>query len=140
MRPGIILVVFIGLAIFLGVRIMGEWRKRNEIKNEIARLEEETRRLERRNLEILELSRELSNEEFVEREARLKLGLQKPGETVTVLGFPAGAANVSKSELGEKQASRGRNAKRWWYYFFDHERFGALKDERDSRRPVKSAI
>lgn len=138
-KSKLLLVLLVASVILLGVKVAGEWRKHSKINDEIARMRSEADRLESRNLEILELSKELTNEEFLEREARLKLGLQRPGETVLVLGRESGAEEV-KTDFRDPEASRTRNAKRWWYYFFDHDRFGALKSELQSRRPIKPAI
>ncbi len=131
-RLKFLLAIFLVLTALIGVRLAGEWRKRQEIQDEVGRLEEEAKRLENRNLEILELSKELTSEEFLEREARLKLGLQKPGETVAVVGVGSGTEEpVVKREVN---ASRKGNAKRWYYYFFDQDRLNALREERKTRR------
>ncbi|MDP1709862.1 MAG: septum formation initiator family protein [Candidatus Komeilibacteria bacterium] len=115
----------------VGYRLIGEWGKRRETEDEIARLKEEAKRLENRNLEILELSKQLTEEEFLEREARLKLGMQKPGESVAVLSREGLAVTgVSKKEA---EGSRGGNAKRWWFYFFDQEKLKALREERKAK-------
>ena len=130
---GKILVLFFSVMIaVLFTRVVSEWRKHNDIQDEIARLRAEAERLEGRNLEILELSRELTTEEFLEREARLKLGLQRPGESVLMFGSSQGAeeAEQKAAPLG---ASRRANARNWWYYFFDHKQFKALREERNAR-------
>lgn len=133
-RLRLLLIVFFVLVIMVGFRILGEWRKRQEIEDEISRLSEEAKRLENRNLEILELSKQLTTEEFLEREARLKLGLQKPGESVAILGTNNGSnETVSHERLG---ASRMGNAQRWLYYFFDQEKLKNLREERKTRRII----
>lgn len=125
--------VFVLLAAFvvlLGYRLVGEWQKRQETEDEIARLEKEAKELENRNLEILDLSKKLTTEEMVESEGRLKLGLQKPGESVAILSKDGGQASVFQKEM---EGSREGNIKRWWFYFFDQEKFGTMKDERNAR-------
>jgi cell division protein FtsB len=64
---------------------------------------------------------------LAEREARLKLGLRRPGERVAViLGEPAEGAAVSVGRDGDGTASAAAgglaspdsNALGWWHYFF----------------------
>ncbi len=130
-RLMLLLFLFVVLTALVGYRLLGEWGKRSETEDEIARLAKEAKRLENRNLEILELSKQLTEEEFLEREARLKLGMQKPGESVAVLSTKgiATEANIKK----EAESSRGGNAKRWWFYFFDQEKLKILREERKAR-------
>lgn len=131
-RLRLLLLVFFALVMVVGTRLIGEWRKRQVIEDEISRLLEEAKRLENRNLEILEMSKQLTTEEFLEREARLKLGLQKPGESVAIL---EGVEGASETVLGpESGASRLGNAQRWWFYFFDHQKLKDLREERKARR------
>lgn len=120
------------LVVFLGYRLAGEWQKRQETEDEIARLEKEAKELENRNLEILDLSRKLTTEEMVESEGRLKLGLQKPGESVAILSKEGAGSDVRQKEM---EGSREGNIKRWWFYFFDQGKFNALKEERNSKVP-----
>lgn len=125
-RIKIILGIIVLLIVLVMIRLGLEWQKHKDIKDEIARLQNEAEALEGRNLEILELSRELTTEEFMEREARLRLGMQKPGEKVLVVGN-TGELRSRDIEVKAPGASRRANAKRWWYYFFDHEKFAELK-------------
>ncbi|MEK7764654.1 MAG: hypothetical protein AAB368_00315 [bacterium] len=57
---------------------------------------------------------------FLEREARLKLNLQKPGETVVVVERSAAAA-ASSTARAVPVRERYSNVERWWLYFFDPE-------------------
>lgn len=133
-RLKFLLVVFFVLVILVGARLVGEWRKRQEIEDEISRLREEAKRLENRNLEILELSKQLTTEEFLEREARLKLGLQKPGESVAILGKNNDFGEVVLKE--RSGSSMMENAQRWLFYFFDQEKLKNLREERKARRII----
>ena len=125
-RIKIVLGILVILIVMVMVRLGLEWQKHEDIKDEIVRLQNEAEALEGRNLEILELSRELTTEEFMEREARLRLGMQKPGEKVLVVGS-AGEPQAKDVGIKAPGASRRANALRWWYYFFDHEKFAELK-------------
>lgn len=126
----LLLLLFVVLIAALGYRLLGEWGKRRDIEDEVSRLQDEAKRLENRNLEILELSKQLTEEEFLEREARLKLGLQKPGESVAVLSKDS---QPEIAAIKEAEGSRGGNARRWWFYFFDQEKLKALREERKAK-------
>ena len=63
----------------------GEYVRHRRLKAEIERLEAEAASLEARNFEAIKLGERFSSDETLEREARLKLGLRKPGESVIIL-------------------------------------------------------
>lgn len=107
-------------AVLVGAGFAREIVRSRQIDREIAALREEAELLRSRNFEIATLTRSLNDEDFLEREARLKLGLRKEGERVVVLrktehnAAIAGTVAVA-SESGEEWT----NAKKWWKYFSD---------------------
>src|SRR3989338_9205276 len=56
-----------------------------QLKKEIQALETEARELEAKNIEIGKLKSYFESKDFLEEEARLKLGLQKPGEETVIV-------------------------------------------------------
>jgi len=113
-----------GLAVFAllaGGAFFRETLRARQIDHEIATLRDEADRLRVRNFEISKLESSLSSGEFLEREARMKLGLQKEGERAVVVrqetqhAAPAGAREASVDVWS--------NAKKWWTYFTDPEAF-----------------
>lgn len=111
------LMVLGGLVIFgIGSGLIKLVMQNNTVEADIARLEQEAAALEGRNGEIMELLRRFETTGFLEREARLKLNLQKPGEKVVVV------EQVDGGELGNATPVvriKAPNWKRWWWYFFD---------------------
>lgn len=110
---GILAILFAALAL-ISTSLIKEIIRNNAIDNEIRRIEDEASRLESKNLEIMNLIKQLGSADFLEKEARLKLGLQKPGEKVVVInriGENAAAGNFAESESIP-------NFQKWWYYFF----------------------
>ena len=108
-----------------------------QIDREIAALKEEAERLRVRNFEISELESSLSSGEFLEREARMKLGIQKAGEHAVVVR--AADATVPSPTLGEEaaRAEEWSNPKKWWTYFTDPEAFSNyVAIVRDSEHPA----
>lgn len=122
-------VVLVALAFSFG----REWVRNREIQQEIARLQEQAGSLEARNLEIADLNTAFRTESFIEREARLKLGMKKPGETVVVIqgertqdaagtAGTDGAGNAEDPRLLLAVADASgevANPRKWWYYFFE---------------------
>ena len=122
--------------VFLSLSFGREFVRNSEIKREINMLEQQATSLESRNLDLLELNTAFQTESFIEREARLKLGMKKPGETVIVVkGAPtfaeASAGRQGGTEdpfavLADEPKRRVANPTKWWYYFFDHNQFKSV--------------
>lgn len=112
------LVVFGGIGIFgVGSGLIGLSVRNRSIDADIARLQGQAQTLETRNVELVELLKRFETSGFLEREARLKLNLQKPGETVVVVERGSAAATSTAPIVPER--TRIGNAERWWRYFFD---------------------
>lgn len=128
-----LLVVNLFAIVFLGLSLGREAVRNRSISSQIAELQAQAEALTARNIEVSELKTAMQTEVFIEREARLKLGMKKPGETVVVIGEEAkGVQGTSDASdpLGyviENQAAVPiANPTRWWYYFFDKDAFSDL--------------
>lgn len=111
----IVLILGIIVLAFL-LRTWGKVIMRNyEINKEISRLQTEIENLEKSNKELSQLIEYLQTESFKEREARLRLNLQKLGEKVIVISPPEVSEIVKKKEK-EKET----NFLKWWKYFFEN--------------------
>lgn len=115
-------IIFCGIILVLGficVSLVREIARNRIIDAEIKKIEEEAKRLEAKNLEILDLVKQLEDSDFLEKEARLKLGLQKSGEQVVV---------INRVEQDVQVAGEGadldpeNNPVKWWYYFFRNKK------------------
>ncbi len=98
----------------------GEFIRNRETQTEIDRLSGQVAELESKNFEIARLGQKLATSDMLEREARLNLGLQKPGESVIIVQdaeppLPAPARPPSPSEQAGERVS---NVGKWWHYFF----------------------
>ncbi len=128
------IVNFIVLA-FLAWSFGREFLRNREIQRDIASLQAEAYALQARNLEITRLHSTLQTESSIEREARLKLGLKKPGEQVVVIqpgtqttqeadgAAPSDPLGILSGESGVRTVA---NPVKWWYYFFHREAFRQL--------------
>lgn len=92
------------------------WRlaqKEGEIQKANSRLE----KLENQNQELEQKAKEVQTPEFVEKEAREKLGLAKEGETVVIL--PENFDRIAKINQSLNNSSLDLpNWERWWKLFF----------------------
>jgi cell division protein FtsB len=112
-----------GLAVFAllaGGAFVRETVRARQIDSEIAALRDEAERLRVRNFEISALESSLSSGEFLEREARMKLGLQKAGEQAVVVR--AAETHAVEAPQGPSAAAWS-NPKKWWTSFTDPEAF-----------------
>ena len=102
----------------------GEYLRHVQLQGEISRLTAEADQLEARNLEAAKLGRQFAADDEMEREARLKLGLRKPGESVIIVKdaeiVPPTATGEQAAQANESQTPAG-NLRLWWRYFFGRE-------------------
>lgn len=73
--------ILLGLIIWLGYTFGRGFVEHHRLSQEIAKLTNEIQALELRNAQIREEIERHRSEEYIERVAREKLGLVKPGET-----------------------------------------------------------
>ena len=132
------LFVINGIIIVLLSLSLGREVIRNvDIQNDIDSLQTQSQDLAARNLYLQELQTAMQTESFIEREARLKLGLKMPGESVVVIqdkeqpvvdedGNTATSTLEEAIQKIEEQAieyEQLANPLKWWYYFFNNNRF-----------------
>jgi len=116
---------FLGLVIIIliSVPLAKNISKRYEISREIRGLEEEIKEQEFKNNDLKKLINYLESDQFVEEQARLNLGLKKPGEGVAVIIDNQDTLNQASNSLtsnnGGGTANLGEinNLQRWWGYF-----------------------
>lgn len=118
-----------------------EFARNYQIQREIHALQTQAEALSARHLEIQQLTQAIQTESFIEREARLKLGLSKPGEQVVVIGETGGRSGTATGaesleavetllatpSLEQNDPRSVANFRKWWYYFFDKPTYHALK-------------
>jgi cell division protein FtsB len=105
------------MALVLGILFVSvgkNYLHSREINREYSLLENEVKRLEGRNKEISSLLEFFKTDAFAEEEARLKLGLGKPGEAMVVI--PESDKVLQEKE--EEKNKESSNPKKWWNYFF----------------------
>ena len=107
----------VGLAILvlLIIAFGREFSRRYALEQQVKSLESQVAEIENKNQEFTQLIDYFNTQNFTEEEARLKMGLKKPGEEVVVINQPA--VKTRPAEAPDNLANLSNPAK-WWYYFF----------------------
>ena len=118
------------LAAFVAAGFGREYVRQRGLHDEIAGLQRKADELSARQFDLFALTSSLRTESYIEREARLKLGLKRPGEAVVVVrdGPAVGADEPSAAHGPDEAAPAVANSAKWWYYFFDRETYQSLVD------------
>ena len=130
------LVINLFILFFLSLSFGREFLRDYQIQREIKGLRAEAESLEARNLEIASYNADLQTVEFLEEEARLRLGLADPGEQLVVIvddqitesgGQEDSVSDKLTTHNSQLTTSDISNPTRWYYYFFDQDKFVTLK-------------
>ena len=114
------LAIGILLVLFAFVSFGRELFNRIQVNQEISRLEQQVRELESRKTRLTNLIEYFEIPLFQEQEAREKLGLAKPGESVVVVPTTNTSLDASP-RVGDDAAAPKTNPKKWWQYFFNRQ-------------------
>ncbi len=111
----------------LVVNLGRESYRKYQLTKEINKLESEINQLEGKNKQLADMMEYFKDESYLEKEARLKLNLKKPGEKVVIVSphkeeIPENESAEKRLEQARKQEINGEgdlpNHWKWWEYFF----------------------
>jgi len=108
-----LIIIFILVLIALGRESYRYFKVNQEIKN----LEKRISELESNNEELIKMEKYFQSEEFLEKEARLKLNLTKPGEKLIIVK----GVEEEIEETQQEEQKKISNIEKWWEYFFSKE-------------------
>lgn len=122
------LFLIILVLIALTVSLLRESYRKYQLTKEINNLKSEIERLEGNNKQMANLMEYFKEESYLEKEARLKLNLKKPGEKVVILS-PGSTEPTEGENMAEDSSSSNpinydnlnmetANYWKWWEYFF----------------------
>ncbi len=121
--PKVFALGLLAILIAISIPISKNISKRYMIDQEIKELESEIARMEASNENLGKIINYLESDQFVEEQARLNMGLKRPGEEVVVIDSTGHIAktenNIDGQTRGEKEYS---NPVRWWRYFFQNKK------------------
>ena|SRR3989344_5760361 len=110
-----VLASFVLIAIFLFFYLTKTFYIKYQINREISTIDKKIAESQEQENEFQRMAENLTNKDFLEKEARLKLNLKKPGEEVIMI---INSANGKKNDLpqGETENIQGdsqNNLKKW---------------------------
>jgi len=107
------------VGVLLIVSLIRGIRRLLRASGEIKLAEEKVQELEKENQQLVEKKKYYQSPEFIEEQARDKLNMAKPGETIVIL--PPNLEEIlgkTKKETPAQSASWRTNWQRWWKLFF----------------------
>lgn len=117
----ILLVVSLSIVVFFALNLSNEIISRRKLINEISKLKQQINGLESGNQELSGLISKLQSLGFVENEARTKLNLKKPGETIIIVSEQNNQDQTAEnifSEISPNMNDLKNNPYKWQVYFF----------------------
>ena len=126
----IFLFIVVFILIFLLIGLIKETYRKHQLTSEINELKSNIDKLEGDNQQLIDLMDYFKEDSYLEKEARIKLNLKKPGETVVVLSKDIidGVEVVRSGSLDEEENKEAdlenndsvevTNYWKWWEYFF----------------------
>jgi len=96
-------IIFLVVFFAVGFLIISNWKihqRRTELLSQIGALEKQIEETEKKNEELRTGISQFLDESYIEKEAREKLGLKKPGEEVVVVLPPPESQNKTEEEKG----------------------------------------
>ncbi len=107
--------VGLALAAYLAVLLIQTVKRNYDLKRQISGLEDRIEKLSTEQDELKYKVQYYQTESYKEKEARAKLGLQAPGESVIIL--PKQQPNAVEIEAAQKAKSKS-NLRQWWEFLF----------------------
>jgi cell division protein FtsL len=116
-RREIIFPIFIAILVILGIAFLAISnlrinKRRQELISQIQKLEEEIKAQEKQNAELQAGVSQVLDQNYLEQEAREKLGLKKSGEEV--VSIQKVETEENKKEEVKKEIISPWNPKSWW--------------------------
>lgn len=117
-KSKVLIVLEIAIVLFLIVAVGQEVVRRKSVQEEVSRLELQIEQLESQNVHLAETLKEMTSENYIEKEARRKLDLQKKGETVILVPHEETDTILVSKDSQDSAETRNANPSQWWNYFF----------------------
>jgi cell division protein FtsB len=118
LRSKLMLSINLLLVGFVGWSLAGEVAQGNRVSGDLNDLQKRISEVKGQNQDYSEVLSKLDTPGFVDREARLKLGYQKPGEQVLMLKDNTQTTAIAADATDVSTLS---NPQKWWRYFFENK-------------------
>lgn len=114
----IFVIFLIVVFIFSVIAFSREFYRSFTVSQQINNLENKIKELKKENNKLSQMENYLQSEDFLQKEARIKLNLTKPGEKLIIVKTPEQTLN-EKNEGQKLPVEKKPNIKLWWEYFFE---------------------
>lgn len=114
MKSRVLKIVIIVIGLSLIFNLSRDILRLIKASDQIRQAEQKVRDLEVEQRQLVEKKEYFQSEEFVEEEARNKLNMAKPGETIVILPPSSGVAG----DKNKGEQAKIPNWKKWWQLFF----------------------
>lgn len=109
------LFLLLGLVIIIAIGYARAYYADYQVRQEIAKLQEEVKSLEKKKFTSLQILERSQTENFLEEKAKTELNLKKPGENVLIIPeITEPTVTAVEQPVDEPALS---NPRKWWYYF-----------------------
>lgn len=114
------ILVLILIVSFSGFNLFVQFSKSKTVENKVDELKRGIEETEKENINLAELVDYFKSDLFVEKEARIKLGFKKQGESVVIVEDTASDQKIKNLPQSEffVQKEKKSNIKLWLEYFF----------------------
>ena len=112
--------VLLAALVLIGIALADSWSNKSAVDEEISALKAEAEKAEAQNSQFKKMLSYLESEQFVEEQAKLKMGLKRPGEKVAVIteSLATGSeADQVASATPDKISFGQARWQRWLEYF-----------------------
>jgi len=116
------LIANLAILLVIGISTVRESYRAWTIDMEIGTLKNQINSLQNQKTELRKLTKKIKDNQYLEKQARAKLNLQKPSEHVIVLeginmASTSWVVNIDKHSTKNNNNIALSNPKKWWLYF-----------------------
>lgn len=105
----------------LSFNLFTQSSKSKEVENKIEKIKKDITDMEKENSGLSDLIGYFNSDLFVEKEARIKLGLKKEGESVIIIDNSSSEQKIDNpiaADTSPLTKEKKSNLSLWWDYFF----------------------
>lgn len=116
-----VVVVEICLILLLAVAVGQEISRRKSIQQEVSRLDQQIAEMQQRNVQLAQVLKDMTTDNYAEKEARKKLDMQRQGEKVVIVPKSEGSNEFlikRPSDAAMDEIVIESPAHRWLTYLF----------------------
>lgn len=112
-----VLLVLLAVAILVAVAYGRAYYRDYQVRQEIARLQNEVKKMEAKKIEVSDIYEYVKSSSFIEEKARTEMNLVLPGEKMAIVSSGT-TGSFTVSSTAKKYEYDLPNPIKWWRFFF----------------------